>query len=222
MLSGQPLNGGKANMLALLWRMNLPPRFQVHCSRVLFTAFMYRKSSLGLCLLAAGLTGCATGRAPTVYQVQTVPASPTVVYEQAPGRVPPPAPAPPVVVQPAPVPVQAPPPQQVQPPAQQQVIVQQPPPQVVVQQPQPQPQIIVQQTQPQVVEMAPPAARVEVIPPSPYPGHVWVHGYWRWGGHGWVWMPGVWIAPPRPHLVWIPGRWEREHHGWRWRPGHWR
>jgi len=68
--------------------------------------------------------------------------------------------------------------------------------------------------------MAPPPHRVEVIGVAPYPGHVWIGGYWGWGGRGHHWVPGRWEAP-RHGYRWEPHRWERHDRGWRERPGRW-
>lgn len=38
----------------------------------------------------------------------------------------------------------------------------------------------------------PPPARVEVIPVVPYPGAIWVRGYYVRGRYGWVWVRGHW------------------------------
>jgi hypothetical protein len=43
---------------------------------------------------------------------------------------------------------------------------------------------------PVVVRPAPPAGRVEVIPRSPSPRHVWVPGQHRWRRNHYVWVPG--------------------------------
>jgi hypothetical protein len=43
---------------------------------------------------------------------------------------------------------------------------------------------------------------VEVPPPEPFPGAVWVGGYWVWQGN-WVWGAGHWVAPPRVDFVWV-------------------
>ncbi len=56
------------------------------------------------------------------------------------------------------------------------------------------------------VLVAPPPPSVEVIGVAPYPGYVWIGGYWTWREH-------------RHH--WVPGRWERHGREWRERPGHW-
>ena len=36
----------------------------------------------------------------------------------------------------------------------------------------------------------PPPARVEVIPVAPYPGAIWVGGYWTHGRRHYFWVPG--------------------------------
>jgi len=42
----------------------------------------------------------------------------------------------------------------------------------------------------------PPSSRVEIIPPKPQEGAVWIDGEWSWQGKSWVWEPGGWVAPP--------------------------
>jgi len=67
----------------------------------------------------------------------------------------------------------------------------------------------------------PPPVRVEVVPPRPNMGFVWVAGRWDWNGH-WVWVPGRWTPPPKRGAVWEPGHWEKHGHGHAWVAGHWR
>ena len=44
-----------------------------------------------------------------------------------------------------------------------------------------------------VEEAPPPPARVEVVGVAPYPGAVWIRGYWVRGyRHRWVWVRGYW------------------------------
>ena len=57
-----------------------------------------------------------------------------------------------------------------------------------------------------VVDVAPPAPYVEVVPVIPYPGAIWIGGYWGWNGG-------------RHH--WEPGRWDRGRPGYNWRPHAW-
>lgn len=88
----------------------------------------------------------------------------------------------------------------------------------------------------------PPAPYAEVIPPPPYVGAVWIRGYWRWHGGGYIWIhgyyppapavivtpaqppPRVEVAPPPPYpaAVWVPGHWRRGYYNWVWVPGHYR
>jgi hypothetical protein len=72
------------------------------------------------------------------------------------------------------------------------------------------------------VRIGPPAPIVERPGPPPYGGAVWIHGYHRWDGGRYVWVPGRWERPPHPGARWIDGRWERRHDGYYWREGRWR
>jgi hypothetical protein len=71
-----------------------------------------------------------------------------------------------------------------------------------------------------VVMVAPPVARVEVVGVAPYPGYVWIGGYWGWVGGRHEWVPGRWVAG-RPGYHWVGHAWMRAGDGWRMRPGHW-
>ncbi len=71
------------------------------------------------------------------------------------------------------------------------------------------------------VTLAPPAMRVEAMPPSPGPGQAWVAGFWAWGGTRYVWTPGHWEQPPQPTAVWQRPRWQRHPRGWGFTPGQW-
>lgn len=74
-----------------------------------------------------------------------------------------------------------------------------------------------------VVRIAPPALQIETVGVAPYPGQVWVGGYWGWSGNRHVWSPGRWEAP-RQGYRWEPHRWEQHagrDGGWRERPGRW-
>jgi hypothetical protein len=46
------------------------------------------------------------------------------------------------------------------------------------------------------VPYPPPAAAVEVVPPSPRSDAVWVDGQWIWRGRYYVWQRGGWLIPP--------------------------
>ncbi len=73
------------------------------------------------------------------------------------------------------------------------------------------------------IGIAPPPARVEVVPP-PRAGFVWAPGYWGWDGRNHVWIEGRWMEA-RAGYYWAPERWERheEERGrhWHFAPGHW-
>jgi len=72
------------------------------------------------------------------------------------------------------------------------------------------------------VQLAPPAAVVERVPPSPGGAYVWTPGYYSWTGHAYVWKNGRWMMPPKSHARYTAGRWEHDRHGWYYRTGHWR
>lgn len=71
-----------------------------------------------------------------------------------------------------------------------------------------------------VVTVAPPAPRVEYYGSPPYPGDVWIAGYWRWGGSRYLWQRGHWSAP-RAGYRWVPHRWEHGSRGWHAVGGRW-
>lgn len=60
-----------------------------------------------------------------------------------------------------------------------------------------------------VVVKAPPALRIETMPPRPGKAHIWVPGYWAWETNAYVWVPGVWMLPPEPAAVWVAPRYEQ-------------
>ncbi len=70
------------------------------------------------------------------------------------------------------------------------------------------------------VLVAPPPPHVEYYGAPPYPGYVWIGGYWRWAPHGYVWMRGHWV-PPRAGFRWVPRRWVHTPRGWRLMGGRW-
>lgn len=72
-----------------------------------------------------------------------------------------------------------------------------------------------------VVYVPPPAPRVEIYGPPPYPEAVWIPGHWAYREGEWVWIPGHWEKRPRPTAVWVPGHWRPKGKGWVWVPGHW-
>ena len=72
------------------------------------------------------------------------------------------------------------------------------------------------------VTAPPPQPRYEVAGAAPYPGWVWIGGYWTWRANRHVWVDGRWHAP-RPGHRWQPHRWEpiSGGRGWREQPGRW-
>jgi len=71
-----------------------------------------------------------------------------------------------------------------------------------------------------VVDVAPPAPYVEVQPAIPYPGAIWIGGYWGWGGGRHYWVPGRWDRP-RPGYRWQPHAWYNQGGHWHLRGGGW-
>ena len=67
----------------------------------------------------------------------------------------------------------------------------------------------------------PPPLRTEVIPVAPSPVHVWINGYWGWGGGRYAWTPGYWAVPPHRGHVWHPYRWQQGPRGWYRGGGRW-
>ena len=89
----------------------------------------------------------------------------------------------------------------------------------------------------------PPPARVEIVPPKPTVGSVWVNGYYVWDGYVWVWASGAYRIPPEdlrpppsapppppvaepqrppsagPLAQWTAGRWVFTATGWVWLAG---
>jgi hypothetical protein len=71
-----------------------------------------------------------------------------------------------------------------------------------------------------IVEVAPPPARVEVVP-APRVGYVWAPGYWNWNGHRHVWVGGRWVGE-RHGYHWEAHHWEEREGHWHFREGGWR
>jgi hypothetical protein len=73
-----------------------------------------------------------------------------------------------------------------------------------------------------IVRVRPPVSIHErrTVRPSRY--HVWVGGYHRWDGRGYVWEPGRWERPPRARAVWVAPRWEHRRDGYVFVEGRWR
>jgi hypothetical protein len=73
-----------------------------------------------------------------------------------------------------------------------------------------------------VVRNEPPGVVREVVPVRPGPRYVWTGGYYRWHNHGYVWVPGRYLIPPRAYAVCVPGYWAPRHGGYVWIQGYWR
>jgi hypothetical protein len=71
-----------------------------------------------------------------------------------------------------------------------------------------------------VVDVPPPSPYVEVQPAMPYPGAVWVDGYWGWRGGRHHWVPGYYERP-RAGYRYEPNRWESRGGRWQLRLGGW-
>ena len=71
------------------------------------------------------------------------------------------------------------------------------------------------------VDAEPPPPQVEVVPPAPYYGAVWIGGRWVWRGRSHVWVAGRYVRP-RVGYVYEPHRWYRYGNRWRYEPGRWR
>ena len=72
----------------------------------------------------------------------------------------------------------------------------------------------------EVATVPPPAPRYEVVGVAPYPGAIWINGYWGWSSGRYVWNRGYWHAP-RPGYQWVPHRWVPQAGVWRGQGGRW-
>jgi len=72
------------------------------------------------------------------------------------------------------------------------------------------------------VRIGPPAPVYEVRSVAPGPGYVWIEGYHRWDGNGYLWVTGRWERPPHVRAVWVPGHWDHDGRGYFWIDGRWR
>lgn len=72
-----------------------------------------------------------------------------------------------------------------------------------------------------VSPVPPPAPYVEVVPVLPYPGAIWISGYWSWSDGRHRWVPGNYARPVPGHR-WVPHRWAPGPQGsWHLRGGIW-
>src|SRR3954462_9707386 len=63
-----------------------------------------------------------------------------------------------------------------------------------------------------VAPSAPPAPRVETVPPpnvSEGQATTWLPGHWGWTGTNWAWVDGQYVARPHAAARWMPGHWEQ-------------
>jgi YXWGXW repeat-containing protein len=71
-----------------------------------------------------------------------------------------------------------------------------------------------------VTDVAPPAPYYEPVPVAPYPGAIWIGGYWGWSGGRHTWIGGHY-EHARPGYAWQPHRWEHRDGRWHLHEGHW-
>lgn len=72
-----------------------------------------------------------------------------------------------------------------------------------------------------IIQQQPPAPYAEVVPAAPYPGAVWISGYWGWARNRHEWVPGRYERP-RPGYRWHPHRWHpHPRGGWALQGGIW-
>jgi hypothetical protein len=76
------------------------------------------------------------------------------------------------------------------------------------------------QPEPIAVRWAPPPMLVEIPPPAPYDGAVWIGGYWVWNGN-WTWAHGRWADVPRPRYYWVHPYYEYRDHAVVFISGYW-
>jgi hypothetical protein len=69
------------------------------------------------------------------------------------------------------------------------------------------------------VEIAPPAAREEVVPAG-RAGYAWAPGYYNYSGHAHVWVGGRYIHSRHGHH-WVADRWEQRGDRWHHEAGRW-
>lgn len=71
-----------------------------------------------------------------------------------------------------------------------------------------------------VAPMAPPPLVAESYGVAPWPGALWINGYWSWSGHRHVWTPGRW-EHARPGYHWVPRTWDHRGRNWHQHGGRW-
>lgn len=68
--------------------------------------------------------------------------------------------------------------------------------------------------------VVPPPAPIEQHDAPPFPGAVWIAGWWWYDGIDFLWVAGRWSAAPTGQ-TWLPPRWIPETSGARFEPGRW-
>lgn len=71
-----------------------------------------------------------------------------------------------------------------------------------------------------VAPYGPPAPVVEAYGVAPFPGAIWISGYYSWNSGRHVWTPGRW-EHPRSGYHWVPRTWEQRGNHWHQHGGHW-
>ena len=70
-----------------------------------------------------------------------------------------------------------------------------------------------------IVQIAPPPARVELVP-APRRGYMWVPGYWDWRGKRHVWVKGAWLRERQGYRYNQPA-WQERDGRWHMNRGSW-
>ncbi len=87
-----------------------------------------------------------------------------------------------------------------------------------------------------IVYEDPPPVIYEAPPPRPSRTHVWIQGYFLYGGGQtvvidgrhvhrggqYVWVRGRYQQPPHRGARWHADAWAKTRSGWQYRPGHWK
>ncbi|HET6400031.1 MAG TPA: hypothetical protein VFH95_01400 [Candidatus Kapabacteria bacterium] len=73
------------------------------------------------------------------------------------------------------------------------------------------------------IRIGPPPPRREVIVAAPFPGAIWVPGYYvfDYAVNQYRWVPGVWQRPPQPGVIWVAPRYIRHGRRYGFMAGHW-
>ena len=69
------------------------------------------------------------------------------------------------------------------------------------------------------IGVAPPAARVEIVPAARR-GYVWAPGYWAWDGRAHAWHGGYWLRERRGYH-WNAPAWTPRGGRWHYSQGYW-